>query len=174
MNAHIPQKQFRWLLTLILVTGVLSLVGCVAPAWQQREAARSLTSAWEKVDFTVERQTAILQSFGCSDIKLTDPKTFLEMVQGKNCTVLGEKIPLMWTSKFPATVAFSDFCPPHGKTADASQEDVGRQVMARLNTRLSELSAQVFEGKAEGRFGNLTSGPTGNQVCSFKLRPNFN
>jgi hypothetical protein len=150
---------------------ILSLTACVAPAWQQRDAARGFTTDWEKVDFTNERQTEILRSFGCSEIRTTNLKTFTESVEGKNCTVLGEKIPLMSTMKFTSSVAFAGFCPPFGTPADPNRADIGRQVQARLKERLGELSQQVFQGKAEGRLEAMSRGPTGKMTCSFDLRP---
>lgn len=149
----------------------VSLTACVAPPWQQREAARSLTTDWERVNFTDERQIEILQGFGCSDIKTNDPKTFMETLKGRNCTVMGEKIPLMWTKRYPPYVAFSGFCPPYHAPVDPNREDVGRQVQGRLNARLGELSQLVFQGKAEGRLETLSRGSTGKMTCSFDLRP---
>lgn len=115
----------------------------------------------------------ILKDFGCSDIKTTDPQTFRETLEGRNCTVMGEKIPLMWTKKYPVYVAFDGFCPPHGTPADPNRPDVGRQVQARLNARIKELSQQVFQGKAEGRLSQGSIGP-GNHVCAFELKPILN
>ena len=150
----------------------LSLTACVAPAWQQRDAARSLTTDWEKVGFTDERQIEILKGFGCSDIELRDEKTFMQDSVGNHCTVLGEKIPRMMVVKYFPAVHFSGFCPPFGTPADPNRADIGRQVQARLNAQLPELSQQVFQGKAEGRLQGLASCLNGH-LDTFTLKPNL-
>ena len=115
----------------------------------------------------------ILKDFSCSDVELKDKTTFMQTVVGNNCTVLGERIPRMRLLTFPPGVQFDGFCPPYNIPADPNRPDVGRQVQARLNARIKELSQQVFQGKAEGRLEGNGRDRTGHQ-CAFVLSPILN
>ena len=145
--------------------GAVLLEGCATQGFDaQKGAAQFVAMSAEtaqRVGFTDERQIEILKTFNCSNIRKVKMSWAIGDMDGDNCTVFGQKIPLIYISTVGVGITF------HFKRQNAQKTyDV-------LKPREQELATIVFQGKANGVLSGDHYCYPGHYLCVLNFHPKF-
>lgn len=160
-----------WSNLLCSMLAAVLLGGCATQGFDaQKGAAQFVAMSAEtaqRVGFTDERQIEILKTFNCSNIRKEKVSWAIQTMNGDNCTVFGQHIPLIYISTVGVGVTFSGWYKSDRPTV------AGQLAFDVLKAREQELSTIVFQGKANGVLSGNTYCYPGHYLCSINFHPKF-